>query len=278
MATNRELNQIINRFNKDFYQQAIKIHLSEHIDYVEYLENNTFRITPEILGNRFEKVFLLKHKNQYVGIIQDRGESDLHIYVQKQCRGQTYLLQELNKTVIPYLLSNNSRKSQDMTFIHNKVEHHFLTNLDNIVSTGPLMATIQKNKKNSQFENQMSNTLNEQEFNLFKHYLRTLAPISLKYQKWFSENHISEYMRIQPFLTDYDYNEVKDILSSKDYFKMKDEFNYFMRMEEFCINICKLVYDEEEMYTAILFEIEGLSEQEFNEYSYETFMTNHVYM
>lgn len=109
--TNKSLQELIDMYNKSSWNVPIR----------------EFEIGPNVLHARipeqFESIdykfasnyFLIKDGLVCVAIIQDRGETDLHWYVDKIHRGNGNLNKALKATIFPYIVDHLERTYQQVT-------------------------------------------------------------------------------------------------------------------------------------------------------------------
>lgn len=241
MATNEDLNKIINAYNKCESKWTIKISLSGYIDYITFLETKEMKLNSEINYVDFNNYFLLKMNNKYVGIIQDM-ENDLHIYIKKSYRKKTNLIEELNNTIIPFLL--NKREAQKLTFINEKVEQYFLSSLHNIKKVSDLKAIIENSYINYEYKEYIFNI---NEFEKFKNIVIKSIQLKRKINKFF-DNKKARWLCRESFISDNDYfllsDDEKIDFTYEEFQFIQKEFNYMKKLSKFYEKILIVNYGD----------------------------------
>lgn len=59
--------------------------------------------------------FIRNEREQFIGVVEDRGQKDLHWYITKDSRKKGYLTRALKETIIPYIFYDVKRDSQIIT-------------------------------------------------------------------------------------------------------------------------------------------------------------------
>lgn len=93
------------------------------------------------------RFYLIKSvEDSYIGIVEDRGASDLHWYMQRAHRGQGYLSNALRHVILPHLFQD-SRGTQCITVDYNSTgdDVHPLASAQLAMSVGFKQTSKQKN-------------------------------------------------------------------------------------------------------------------------------------
>ena len=107
--TEKNLQNLIDILNsKENHKEQIFLRqISENV----FLSKVSSKVTmPEIKPYSFGDFFLISNeRKKFIGVIEDRGISDLHWYITKDSRKKGYLTKALKETIIPYIFYDENK-------------------------------------------------------------------------------------------------------------------------------------------------------------------------
>lgn len=122
--TDKELNQILNKLNKNIVKAKELIFirpLSSTVEFAKYFEKKpSLRASLDFDSNPYKFYLIKNEEGFYIGIVLDRTH-DLHWYIKRPFRGKGYLTRAMKETILTHLFNFNSRDEQEATISEKRI-------------------------------------------------------------------------------------------------------------------------------------------------------------